>query len=74
MTPNKNTSISVCISTLCEKYCKLLNLDYQTTSLIKAQLKDSKNSGHTPMTKVAGTIYYICKKEKRTNLLRKYLI
>jgi transcription initiation factor TFIIIB Brf1 subunit/transcription initiation factor TFIIB len=67
----KNTPISVCISTLCEKYCKMLDLDYQITSLIKAKLNDSKKSGHTPMTKVAGTIYYICKREKKNQSIKK---
>lgn len=49
-------------SLLLEKYCKILNLDYKTYSVIKTGLPASSLTGHNPLTIIASTIYEYLKK------------
>jgi transcription initiation factor TFIIIB Brf1 subunit/transcription initiation factor TFIIB len=48
---------------LLEKYCKILDLDYKTYSVIKERLPKIK-TGHNPLTVIASTIYKYCKENK----------
>lgn len=50
---------------IAEKYCKFLNLSFKTVSVIKEELKKCKQSGHTPTTIVAATIYKITKEREK---------
>jgi transcription initiation factor TFIIIB Brf1 subunit/transcription initiation factor TFIIB len=47
-----------------EKYCKLLLLDFKSTSVIKEKIKNSLKSGHNPLTVIASHIYIHCKENK----------
>ncbi len=58
-----NKSIILRPEEILEKYCKLLDFDYKTYSLIKVDLP-KKNTGHNPLTIIASTIYAYCKKRK----------
>ena len=53
----KNTVNILDISTLLEKYCKLLNLDFKTYAVIKESLNHTKPTGHNPITIVTSHIY-----------------
>lgn len=48
-------------SLLLEKYCKILNLDYKTYSVIKTGLPSSSLTGHNPLTIIASAIYVYLK-------------
>jgi len=51
-----------------EKYCKMLNLDFKTTTLIKARIESVHPSGHSPLTILASTIYLVCKEIKKKKI------
>lgn len=57
-------SIILLPENLLEKYCKLLELDYKTYSLIKKELPKEMNTGHNPLTIIASTIYKFSKTNK----------
>jgi len=47
-----------------EKYCKNLEIDYKTYSLIKNELPKDIKTGHNPLTVIGSTIYKYSKKNK----------
>jgi len=53
----KNTVQLMNLSALLDKYCKILNLDYRTYTLIKENIEKVESSGHNPLTIVASHIY-----------------
>lgn len=57
---------SICLEPqdLVEKYCKMLNLDFKTSSLIKEELPTVVETGHNPLTVIASTIYKYSRKNK----------
>lgn len=57
-------SINLRPEDLLEKYCVLLELNYNTYSLIKKELPSSIQTGHNPLTVIASTIYLYCKNNK----------
>lgn len=59
-----NTNIFLDKATLAEKYCKMLNLNFDTITLIKERIRSSKITGHTPMTVIAGNIYKVVRDKK----------
>ena len=66
----KDESICLQAENLIEKYCTLLNFDYKTYSLIKAELPIVE-TGHNPLTIIASTIYKYCKRKKIKLSMRK---
>jgi transcription initiation factor TFIIIB Brf1 subunit/transcription initiation factor TFIIB len=56
---NKTIILQPC--DLLEKYCRYLNLDYKTYSVIKNNLPIQNLSGHNPLTIIAASIYSHCK-------------
>ena len=58
-----DNSIILTPTSLLEKYCKLLELDYKTYSVIKGMLPEV-STGHNPLTIIASTIYKYCKENK----------
>lgn len=63
--------VALNMSSLAEKHCIALGIDFQTTALIKEQLNRPIESGHTPATIVAGTIYKVCKSRKLNISIKK---
>lgn len=59
----ENEFVTLEIDLLIERFCKLLAIPFQTTTLIKEFVKKQKISGHAPLTVIASSIYYICKKQ-----------
>jgi len=59
-----NETVTVDMASMAERYCTALNIDFQTMTLIKDILNKPHESGHTPSTVVAGTIFKVCKKRK----------
>ena len=57
-----NENVCIDLIPIAERYCSALNIDFQTTTLIKDILIQPHESGHTPSTIVAGTIFKVCKK------------
>jgi transcription initiation factor TFIIIB Brf1 subunit/transcription initiation factor TFIIB len=57
---------SICLQPkdLVEKYCKMLNLDFKTCSLIKEELPTVIETGHNPLTVIASTIYKYSRRNK----------
>jgi transcription initiation factor TFIIIB Brf1 subunit/transcription initiation factor TFIIB len=53
---NSNTTV--------EKYSKILNLCYKTTTLIKKRVASVPVSGHNPNSVIASVIYQVCKEQK----------
>jgi len=51
-------------STLVDKYCGLLGLNFKIGTLIKRSLDEAPISGHNPNSVLASTIYQVCKKER----------
>jgi transcription initiation factor TFIIIB Brf1 subunit/transcription initiation factor TFIIB len=66
----QNKSIILQPKDLLEKYCRYLNLDFKTYSVIKERLPEQNISGHNPLTIIAATIYAYCK-EKNIKLSMK---
>jgi transcription initiation factor TFIIIB Brf1 subunit/transcription initiation factor TFIIB len=66
---NENVCIDLC--PIAERYCTALNLDFQTKTVIKEMLSMQHESGHTPSTIVAGTIFKVCKKNKLNISIKK---
>lgn len=58
---SNNEVVHVDFSNVMEKYARLLNLSYETITLIKERIINSPNSGHNPNSVIAATIYQICK-------------
>ena len=67
----KNTVTLLNQPTLIEKFCKLLNLDYKTYTVIKENISKKEQSGHNPLTIVASHIYLHLKKEKKKKISMK---
>lgn len=67
----KNTINLLDISSLLEKYCKLLDLNYKTYSLIKETINKVNISGHNPLTIVASHIYKYLKDQKKKISMKK---
>lgn len=63
--------VALNMASLAEKHCIALNIDFQTTAVIKEQLNRPIESGHTPATIVAGTIYKVCKSKKLNISIKK---
>lgn len=59
-----NETVILDTSSMAEKFCSALNIDFQTTALIKELLSHPTESGHAPSTVIAGTIYKIAKEKK----------
>lgn len=55
------TNVAVDKTALVDKYCAVLELDFQTAAVIKERLKRIKKAGHSPTTIVAGVTYSVCK-------------
>jgi len=53
----ENETIMLDPHSILEKYCNILGIDYKTYSVIKTGLPTTFESGHTPQTIVASTIY-----------------
>lgn len=47
-----------------EKYCKYLELDYKTYSLIKERYLKTPVTGHNPQSVIAAIIYQTCREQK----------
>lgn len=60
-----NNFVSIDNNAFIEKYCKILGLSFQTTTVIKNVVKNLPISGHNPSSMIASTIYKVCKEEKR---------
>jgi len=58
--PNENVCIT--LDPIAERYCSALGIDFETMTVIKDVLSEQHESGHTPSTIVAGTIFKVCKK------------
>lgn len=67
----KNTVNLLNISSLLEKYCKLLDLDYKIYSVIKETIDTENISGHNPLTIVASHIYKFLKDNKQKISMKK---
>lgn len=61
----KNTVTVLDIPTLLEKYCKLLEIDYKTYTVIKDNIYKHEQTGHNPLTVVASHIYFHMKSVKK---------
>lgn len=66
-----NETVTIDMPSMAERYCKELNIDFPTMSVIKEMLKEPHNSGHTPATVVAATIFKVCKKRGVSISLKK---
>lgn len=66
-----NETVRVDMTSMAERYCLSLNVDFHTISLIKELLAEPHESGHTPATVVAGTIYKVCKERKKNIPIKK---
>jgi transcription initiation factor TFIIIB Brf1 subunit/transcription initiation factor TFIIB len=64
LTQKQNETVKLDMSSLAEKFCCALNLDFKTTALIKERLSKPIETGHTPATVIAGSIYKIAKEQK----------
>lgn len=58
-----NETVTIDMPAMAERHCFSLNIDFHTMSVIKEILNRPQESGHTPATIVAGTIYKVCKKK-----------
>lgn len=67
----KNTVNLLNIDSLLEKYCKLLDLNYKTYSVIKETINTANISGHNPLTIVASHIYKFLKDNKKKISMKK---
>lgn len=67
----KNTVNILDISTLLEKYCKLLSLDYKSYSVIKENITKYEQTGHNPLTIVGSHIYIHIKNVKKEKISMK---
>jgi len=56
--------IQIDSSVLVEKYSKLLDLSYKTTTVIKKEISSAPISGHNPNSVLASLIYQVCKRSK----------
>lgn len=61
---DKDQSICLQPQDLLEKYCKMLNLDFKTYSVIKKELPSVIETGHNPLTVIASTIYKYSRRNK----------
>ena len=66
-----NDIIIIDFSDIMEKYARLLELNFETTTLIKEKIKQSPCSGHNPNSVLASVIYQICKKTKQRISMKK---
>ena len=64
LTQKPNENVKLDMSSLAEKFCCALKIDFKTTALIKERLTKPTESGHTPATVIAGSIYKIAKERK----------
>jgi len=64
-----DASIVLKPSDLLEKYCKMLNLDYRSYSLIKETMQET-STGHNPLTIIAASIYKYCKVNKLKHTIK----
>lgn len=69
----KNTITVLDTSNLLEKYCKLLELNFQTYAVIKETIAKSEQTGHNPITIVASHIYEHLKKTKTKKISMKQI-
>lgn len=60
----ENEIINIEKNDLVDRYCTLLSLSFEIKTLIKEFISEHYQSGHTPLTVIAGSIYLICKKQK----------
>jgi len=67
----KNTIQLINLSSLLDKYCKILTLDYKTYTLIKETIEKLEPTGHNPLTIVAANIYIHLKKTKTKLSMKK---
>lgn len=67
----KDKVIIVKPNELLEKYCKYLNLDYKSYSVIKEKISSSFQTGHNPLTIIGANIYIHCKEKKLNYSIKK---
>lgn len=68
---SENDVVFIKFSDIVEKYAKLLNLNYQTITLIKETIKRCPMSGHNPNSVLASTIYQVCRRTKQRVSIKK---
>lgn len=66
-----NDVVNIDFSDIVEKYAKLLNLNFETLTLIKERIRNSPKSGHNPNSVLASTIYQVCKLLKHRISMKK---
>ncbi len=66
-----NDIIKIDFLDIVEKYGRLLNLNFETITLIKEEMRNKPTSGHNPNSVLASTIYQVCKKTKQHVSIKK---
>lgn len=65
----KNEIIIIKPELMLEKYCNMLNLDFNAYSVIKKQISSHSKTGHTPLTIIGANIYlYIKNNNLKTSM------
>ena len=59
----ENEIIQIEKNDLVDRYCTLLSLPFEIKTLIKGFVSKHQQSGHAPLTVIAGSIYLICKEQ-----------
>jgi transcription initiation factor TFIIIB Brf1 subunit/transcription initiation factor TFIIB len=68
---NVNESVYLSPEQLLEKFCKILNLNYNAYTVIKESLPKTLKTGHNPLTIAATYIHIYCKKNKLKYSMKK---